>query len=295
MLRRRALGTMGALTLSMLSAGCTLPNRANAELAAALANRACVHADGPLGYSPYDLVTRAFGPAALELPDSFHSPKTPHLREENLAEVGSCFVFTLHRDVDRDPVNWDRTDRQRAEMKIYDASPEHLKGYEGTTFSYSWRFRIGSELPLTRRFSHFFQLKAAKSPDDQQPVITFTGARSSGMERFQIRHSASKDHTVLAELDWAEMEDHWIEARVQVVYLDAGSIRIELVRSDGRILLELERRGDLDLWRGGGFVRPKWGFYRSLAEAHELSRAEDSVRFASIGVTPGATRETCWD
>ena len=45
-------------------------------------------------------------------------------------------------------------------------------------------------------------------------------------------------------------------------------------------------REDIDLWRGGGFVRPKWGIYRSLADRPRLTNAEDTVRFAGIGITP---------
>jgi hypothetical protein len=43
------------------------------------------------------------------------------------------------------------------------------------------------------------------------------------------------------------------------------------------------------MWRDGDFTKPKWGIYRSLDDRGALNASEDSVRFASFGITPGAT------
>jgi len=203
------------------------------------------------------------------------------------AEVGPAFVFHLHQAIDRDPVNLARTDRQRCEIKVYDHSPRELIGYEGTSFVYRFRFRVGSEVALTRRFLHVFQLKAAKSPDDSHPVLTITLATVGGRDTLQIRHAKSSDDDVLADVAWSEVANHWIDADVRVTYGDRGSLSVALDRSDGRRLLEVRRAGDIDVWRGGGFVRPKWGFYRSLADMKLPGAVEDSVRFANIAITRG--------
>jgi hypothetical protein len=196
-------------------------------------------------------------------------------------------VFHLHPAIDRDPVNLQRTDRQRCEIKVYDHSPPELIGYDGTSFVYRFRFRVGSEVALTRRFLHVFQLKAAKSPDDQHPVLTITLATVRGRELLQIRHAESSEDDVLADVSWAEVKNHWIDAMVQVTYGDQGSLALALDRSDGRRLVDVRRTGDFDLWRGGGFVRPKWGFYRSLVDMKPGGAADDSVRFANLAITRG--------
>lgn len=226
------------------------------------------------------------GERALELPDDFHSPPVPHILEEEDAEVGHAFVFRLHRDVDRDPMGLERTDRQRVEIKVYDRSAEELKGYENTAFTYHWQFKLGAELQLTRRFIHVFQLKAAQSPDDQHPVLTITGERSRERDVLQVRQSDSTDDTVLAEADWGQVQGRWIDAVVEVRFSDHGSLRLRLTRLDGVPLVDVAK-DDVDLWRGGGFVRPKWGFYRSLADVAAITNAEDSVRLANIAIARG--------
>jgi hypothetical protein len=44
---------------------------------------------------------------------------------------------------------------------------------------------------------------------------------------------------------------------------------------------------DIDLWRDGEFVRPKWGIYRGLLHKDELRSDEEKVGFATFAVTPG--------
>jgi hypothetical protein len=276
-----------AAALPALLSGCA-PGPAPSSPAGSEAPTTCIDADGPGGVETYELVRRVLGPKSLELPDDFHEPPVPHVTEVDDPELGPVFSFTIHRDVDKDPVNLERRDRQRCEMKVYDRSPEALKGYENTAFTYTWRFRVAPDAPLTKRFFHVFQLKAAGSADDQHPVMTITAAHVRGADRLEIRYSPSQEDVILGEADWANARGVWIEARVSVSYADRGWLAVELVRADGRVLIDLERR-ELDTWRGGGIVRPKWGIYRSLADAGALTNAEDSVRFANIGITPAAS------
>jgi hypothetical protein len=267
---------------SLALAACAPPG---ARSAPSNVETTCLDADGPGGVETYPLIESVLGSGSLELPDSFHQPAFAHVQEEDDPDVGPSFVFFMHRDVDRDPVNHDRTDRQRCELKVFDRSPEHLKGYENTAFSYTWRFKISGDVPVSRRFLHLFQLKAAKSPDDDHPVLTLTGALKSGAARLEIRHSASREDEVLAEAPWERATGVWLEASVRARYSDRGSLAVTIARTDGTPLIDFER-DDIDLWRGGGFVRPKWGIYRSLADRGRLTNAEDTVRFAGIGITP---------
>ena len=85
--------------------------------------------------------------------------------------AGNHFAFIIHRDIDIDRDRVDIVDRQRNEIKTYDQSEEAVKGFEGETFVYRWKFKINAEMEVSTRFTHFFQLKAVGG-DDSQPIIT---------------------------------------------------------------------------------------------------------------------------
>jgi hypothetical protein len=51
------------------------------------------------------------------------------------------------------------TDRQRNEIKAYDKSLTATLAFKGDTLQYSWKFKVSSELELSSKFSHFFQIK----------------------------------------------------------------------------------------------------------------------------------------
>ena len=56
--------------------------------------------------------------------------------------------------------------------------------------------------------------------------------------------------------------------------------------SDDEVILDVDE-SHLDMWRGTEpehFVRPKWGIYRSLADAENLRAEEEIVRFANFEV-----------
>lgn len=57
--------------------------------------------------------------------------------------------------------------------------------------------------------------------------------------------------------------------------------------SDDTVIFDIEDTG-LDLWRGedlSHFVRPKWGIYRSIADADNLRPDEENVRFANFSIS----------
>lgn len=282
---RGLLSLCAAAFLSCAKARAPLATASNDGAARPVPALACLRA-APPGRDTYARLRAVLGERALELPDDFHSPPLPHILEAEDAELGFAFVFRLHRDVDRDPMGLERTDRQRVEIKVYDRSAEELKGYEHTAFTYQFQFKLGSELPLSRRFTHVFQLKAAQSPDDDHPVLTFTATHARGRDVLQVRQSDSSEDTLLAEIDWSNVQGRWIDAVVGARFSDHGALRLKLTRRDGVELAALAK-DDVDLWRGGGFVRPKWGLYRSLADKAALTNAEDSVRFANIAIGRG--------
>ena len=142
-------------------------------------------ADGPdTGKSAHKLIRKAFGERSLETPDLYESNHTemPHIIEASDDIIGPHFVFLMHRDEDQDR-DKGATDRQRNEIKTYDKSKRRLKGYEGETVQYEWKFKIDEGFTFSKNFTHFFQIKAknlskgpASKDSDSFPIITFTGS-----------------------------------------------------------------------------------------------------------------------
>ncbi|MEO1202639.1 MAG: hypothetical protein AAFX10_08030, partial [Pseudomonadota bacterium] len=154
-----------------------------------------LNADGvDIGLDAYDLI-RAFAgnytPGPIEAPDLYpeNHPGVKHIYEDFDATIGHHFVFVIHRDLDKDRDRLENTDRQRNEIKSYGRSEEALKGYENETFIYRWKFRINDGMEVSRRFSHFFQLKAVGG-DAGQPILTISGAESGGQDGIEVRHSS---------------------------------------------------------------------------------------------------------
>lgn len=242
----------------------------------------CLNADGPDGRDAYDLIESVFGVGAIEAPDTDHPKPFRHVREDVDDEAGAYFVFLIHRDVDLDR---GRTDRQRMEIKVFDKSDEDLKGRERSVFTYSWRVKLGAGMTVSKKATHLFQLKPVGG-DEQMPIVTLTGAKRSIGDRLELRHtSGDPDMTVLADTDWASLRDEWLDVRCQAAFGHHGSLAFTVVRPNGVVALNVAV-SDIDLWRDGEFVRPKWGIYRGLADAAELRPDEERVGFANIAVTP---------
>jgi len=244
--------------------------------------------DGPGGVETYALIRSVFGPEAIEAPDLYanNHPGIPHVREDRDAVVGNHFVFLIHRDSD-----WDRdtypatTDRQRNEIKTYEGSAANLKALEGETFLLTWKFKINPTMPVSKSFTHLFQLKGVGG-DEQQPLVTFTGAKKNGVDVFEVRYSPASGAAdqFLVTLPWSTVRGQWIAATVQATFGQTGALSVRLAGEDGGVLLDLSQTG-IDLWREGSFIRPKWGIYRSLADATNLRADEEDVRFYRFSIS----------
>jgi len=138
------------------------------ELAFTVLTERTLDADGDMsGLDAYDLIRDFAGPNPIEAPDLYpiNHPAVRHIYEDFDPIVGNHFVFIIHRDIDIDRDRVENDDRQRNEIKTYDKSEEAVKGFENETFIYRWKFKINSEMEVSTRFSHFFQLKAVGGPD----------------------------------------------------------------------------------------------------------------------------------
>ena len=247
-------------------------------------------ADGDMiGLDAYDLIRDFGGPRPIEAPDLYpiNHPEVRHIYEDTDDIVGNHFVFVIHRDIDIDRDRVENDDRQRNEIKTYDKSEEAVKGYENETFIYRWKFKINSEMEVSRRFTHLFQLKAVGG-DDSQPILTISGAERSGEDGIEVRHSPLLQTTILDRTDWGLVTGEWLEAYCRVTFAESGDLRLIVTRmSDSAVILDVEESG-LDLWRGedaSHFVRPKWGIYRSIVETDNLRPEEEIVRFANFSIS----------
>ena len=245
------------------------------------------------GLNTYDLIRDFGGTNPIESPDLYllNHPEVPHIYEDFDADIGNHFVFISHRDIDRDRDRYDITDRQRNEIKTYSSSEDAVKGYEDETMLFTWRFKIEDGMEVSRNFSHFFQLKAVGA-EDSHPIVTFTGNESSGEDGLEVRWANQQNGEVngeaLARVDWSKVTGEWLEAYVRATFSDSGNLRIILRRQrDDQMLFDIDQ-SNLDMWRGTDsdhFVRPKWGIYRSLADASNLRADEEIVRFANFEVS----------
>ena len=247
-------------------------------------------ADGDMiGLDTYDLIRDFGGPNPIEAPDLYpiNHPDVRHIYEDADATVGNHFVFIIHRDIDIDRDRVENDDRQRNEIKTYSSSEEAVKGFENETFIYRWKFRINSEMEVSTRFSHFFQLKAVGGPDSH-PILTISGAERGGEDGIEVRYSPLQADTILQRTNWSTVTGEWLEAYCRVTYSESGDLRLIVTRMrDNAVIFDIDE-GDLDLWRGedaSHFVRPKWGIYRSILDWENLRPDEESVRFANFSVS----------
>ena len=267
-----------------------------------------LNADGVnLGLSAYTLIENVFSEGSIESPDMYsgnHEGVT-HIVEDTDAIVGNHFVFLAHRDEDQDK-DKGPSDRQRNEIKSYDKSPPATLAFENETVQYNWKFKVSSELELTSKFSHFFQIKARNDTNDNtngnddQPIITLSGAqKNSTGNQLQVRYSAGFDENGnstgldknLLETDWSLITDEWIQVFVQATFSEEGQFEMTLTRlSDNEELLNINEQ-NIDMWRGvsdDDFARPKWGIYRSIVETDSLRAEEEQVRFADFVIKKGS-------
>lgn len=242
------------------------------------------------GKTAYELITEFGGKRSIESPDLYSGNHTgqEHIYEAYDEMIGDHFVFVIHRDKDRDRDKLHITDRQRNEIKAHPNATADLKGFENETMTYQWLFKANSEMELSKRFTHFFQLKA-KGGNDQQPIITLSGAERSGEDGIEVRyHGGSTDRRLLARTPWEHVAGEWLNIYVRATFAESASIRIIGIRvRDGKEVFNIDESG-LDLWRGtdkSHFVRPKWGIYRSLMDKDNLRAEEEVAYFANFVVS----------
>lgn len=233
----------------------------------------------------YDLITSILAPGQnpIETPDCSHPDFGDHIDEIYDEELDAfVFRFFIHTSPDDDRcINFDR---QRNEIKSYDKSPANLKGIQGETVVYKWKFKLDEDFQSSPKFTHIHQLKAVGGSESSMPMITMT-TRLGSPDVLEIRHAESLTQNTIHEKDLAPFKGVWLEVEEIVTYgeVGTGSYAITIKRvSDNETLLDYAN-SNLRMWKTDAeFVRPKWGIYRSTVWIDDLR--DEEVLFASFSI-----------
>lgn len=248
-----------------------------------------LNADGVT--NTYSLINSVLAPGAtaVETPDAFDPGFEPHIKQVYDADLGKyVFEFYLHisNSNELQDESTGDTDRQRVEIKTYDASPDSLKGTMGETIKYKWRFKVPAGFQPSTNFTHIHQIKAVGG-DDSNPLFTLTPRYNSSGNRLELNYYDGQNPNIqskLTEVNLSSFENTWVEATEQI-HIDSihGSYSITINKvSDGTTLMTYSN-SDLCTFRSTNtFTRPKWGIYRSILSMSYLR--DETMRFNSFSV-----------
>jgi hypothetical protein len=256
----------------------------------------------------YELINSVLAPGGTAIetpdqtPDGLHTAFGRHIAEVFDTDLNkNVFEFYVHVTPDNDVTGG--LDRQRVEMKTYDASPNNLKGVLGETVTYKWRFKVPVGFQPSDNFTHIHQVKAVDG-DDSKPIFTLTpryGTPNTMQLIYVIDNKGSNDYK--EEVNLSFFEGIWVEA-LETIKIGTGtsgtySITIKKV-SDGTVLLSYSnnaiqtiRTAATDPATTGkvdnSFIRPKWGIYRSLLDSGKLR--DHSLRIADVLIAEGTASQ----
>ncbi len=256
-----------------------------------------LNADGP--GSTYELINNILAPGAtsMETPDqcTSHPAFGRHIAEVWDATLNQyVFEFYIHvpptTTVTATTADNDRCvafDRQRVEIKTYEASPDSLKGTLGETVSYKWRFRLPIGFLPSPNFTHIHQIKAVGG-DDDSPLFTLTPRYSSSGNTLQLIYvkDSTSGTTTYTTAPLTNFLGVWVEVTERILIGTNGTYSVNVTRvSDGATLLTYNNSNIQTIRSSNTFIRPKWGIYRSLTSPTYLR--DDSLRIASISIYEG--------
>ncbi len=204
-----------------------------------------------------------------ENPDCSHTSFGPHITQTTDSVLGvPVFVFNIHVTPDNDRcINFDR---QRLEAKTDTGSPDALKGFNGDTITYQWKFRLPSGFRSSSHFTHIHQIKGGLQPAASgAPVMTLT-TRAGSPDQIQLIY---QDGTVKTHADLSPFLNTWVVATETVKVSTSGTYSIVIKTLSGGQTLLSYSNSNINMFptqTGTGFIRPKWGIYRSLLEISVL-------------------------
>ncbi len=236
--------------------------------------------DGP--GNTYELINSVLAPGseAVEHPECIHGAFGRHIAEvwdEELKE--NVFEFYSHVTPDND--RCEKFDRQRVEIKTYEASPEKLKGTLGETVTYKWKFKLPKGFQPSGSFTHLHQIKAVGGSQDL-PIFTLT-ARKAKINQLIVIHN---NENTIASANLSEFEGTWVEITEKIKIGANGTYSISIKKvKNGQELLAFKSDNIMTIRPDNEFIRPKWGIYRSLKKVEDLR--DEAVRFNDFSIIEG--------
>jgi hypothetical protein len=241
-----------------------------------------LNADGP--GNTYELISSVLAPGAdaVENPECIHPEFGRHIAEVWDAEL-NCYVFEFYSHVTPDNDRCINFDRERIEIKTYEASPANLKGVVGEMITYKWKFRLPVGFQPSSSFTHIHQIKAVGG-DDGSPIFTLT-PRKGSPNKLELIHDNT---TKVAAVNLSLFEGVWVECTEVIKVGDAGTYSMTIKKvSDGSSILSYQNSTIMTIRPDNSFIRPKWGIYRSLDHPSDLR--DEAVRFNAISIQEGTT------
>lgn len=204
-------------------------------------------------------------------------------------------VFRFFMHVSPDNNKCVTSDRQRNEIKTYDASPDNLKGIIGETVEYKWKFKLDAGFQASPDFTHIHQLKSvgAITAEEKQPLITLTPRYGASNDKLQLRYAESTSQTTIAQVDLTPFKGEWVQVVENVTYgeIGTGSYSIIITRLSDNMELLNYSNPNMRTWKtGASFMRPKWGIYRKNSQASFLR--DEEVLFANFSIEEISTLST---
>jgi polygalacturonase len=130
-------------------------------------------------------------------------------------------------------------------------------------------FRLPSGFQASSHFTHIHQIKAGDDPAASGAPIVTLSVYSGGNPN--VVRLIYQDGSTLASTDSKPFENVWVVAKEVIKVGTSGqySLTIKTLKG-GKTLLSYSNK-NLDVFpSGAGFIRPKWGIYRSLLEQGAL-------------------------
>jgi hypothetical protein len=141
-----------------------------------------------------------------------------------------------------------------------------LKMKDGETWTISYEMFMPGTLHGTSRFTHIFQLKTPAT--NGGPWVTLDLARSGSTEMLRAR-AYSTSGPDIAATKLAPLRDKWITIEWTFVIGSKGTARFTCRNGTGTTapVVASGTRTNVKIPGQGGYVRPKWGIYRSIKSA----------------------------
>lgn len=234
----------------------------------------------------YELINSVFAPNGgdvVETPDCAHPAFGRHIRE-SWDNVLNKYVFEFHMHVTPDNDRCINFDRQRLEIKTYDASPASMKVVPGETVEYKWKFKLPEGYKVSSSFTHLHQIKPVGG-DESTPTFALT-ARKGNPNKLELSYypTTAIGLQKLASVNLSLFEGQWVEVIERFrASVTGGSYFIEIRNiATGAVILSYQNTNISTFRSDNQFHRPKWGIYRSLNSPQDLR--DEIVYFADFSI-----------